>query len=202
MIDLINYEEVIKAIKHILSSLKEEISAVAFGLAIYAGKKFLKKTKNRIQVLIDVKDYTEINNLLIRLNEQTLSDRVFILHFSNPFTNLSQLKYEIRAEVCSSGIKATIDERQNVDVSIFHGFTEKLLNGDCYIVNDTSILKEAEWAELDKHGVKSHLVYPIKQNQKITYALAVEYVSNQHTFTNIDIQKIEKAIAKIKLILS
>lgn len=189
-------------IKVTYDHLKEEIGAVLLGLMIYVGKKFLKQTKNKIQVLMDVKDYTEINNILLRLNEQTNSDRVFLVRFNKEVTSTSiPITFDITTEVCQAGIKSTIDDRQEIEVNKYDDLITKFLSNDIYILNDISVLSGSAWAELETLGVKSHLLAPIKYKNKIQYGLGIEYVSNKHRFSNEDVQKVKQAILKISLIL-
>lgn len=189
-------------IKTTYDHLKEEIGAALLGLLVYVGRKFLRRAKSRIQVLMDVKDYTEINNILLRLNEQTNSDRVFLVSFNKEITSTNiPVTFDITTEVCQNGIKNTIDDRQATEINKYDDLISKFLVNEFYILNDISTLSGSAWAELETLGVKSHLLAPIKNKNKIQYALGVEYVSNKHKFSNEDIQKIKQAILKISLIL-
>ncbi len=124
----------------------------------------------------------EISRSLERLGRFIDADRAYIFEF-----DWDKYVCVNTHEWCNEGIKAQIDDLQNIPISDFEEFLPELLNGKESFVYDTNEIKNDNLRSLIQDGeIRSLLSVPIMNQNVCLGILGLDFVRKRHEFHDIE----------------
>tara|TARA_R110002012_G_scaffold286251_2_gene477709 strand:+ start:21933 stop:25943 length:4011 start_codon:yes stop_codon:yes gene_type:complete len=136
---------------------------------------------------IDLQEVDEkINNSLKKIGDFVNADRAYIFSY-----NLKEFTCSCTHEWCADGISREIENTQNVPLEYVPQWLESHIEGNPFIVEDTSSLLEMGmdglYEILEPQGIKSLIAIPMMSNDGLLGFVGFDSVKLQHTYSQKEI---------------